>query len=471
MRKTFIIVFLFALLFMATYADAVSYKIHDLVTGVMHEAKDIYRTNARSVDHDMDSIEARLPLSGNIASTTDLNTHIADTTTAHGQTSENVVSKIIMRDASGNFKAGTMTGDITGNAGTATKLQVAKTIAGTAFDGSTNIPIDHVNLLNVGTMTHAALEAAIALKASQIQVDSEAVALQNHIGNLATHGHNSPVGQPSNRLEVTDGAGGWQFTSVAAAGGGVTNAVDLNSSTASFSRLMNSLASNAQTALNQIDQNAATTAEVAAKANTADVYTKSETNDTIANAINAIPPPDFTNYYTKAQTNSTIENAIAAATASIDLSTYSTTTQMNAAIASATLECQAKTWTPLSMANGDYTGEVMVDGMAASATVGQCLYLASGGWTIAKADSATTIPAKGLCVETGTGNRKVLLRGIVRNSGWSFTKGQKIYVSAATAGAITATAPNSTGNQVQIIGVALSADTVFFDFNTTFVEI
>jgi len=190
-----------------------------------------------------------------------------------------------------------------------------------------------------------ATTGSVALKASQIQVDSEAVALQSHIGNLATHGHNSPVGQPSNRLEVTDGAGGWQFTSVAAAGGGVTNAVDLNSSTASFTRLMNSLASNAQTALNQIDQNAATTAEVAAKANAADVYTKSETNDTIANAINAIPPPDFTNYYTKAQTNSTIENAIAAATASVTLAykAYSNGTDETQATAIANRYTKAET--------------------------------------------------------------------------------------------------------------------------------
>jgi len=154
-----------------------------------------------------------------------------------------------------------------------------------------------------------------------------------------------------------------------------------------------------------------------------------------------------------------------------DLSSYSTTTEMNAAIAAATSEAQAKTWYPLQMAYNDYTGEVIVDGMVASATVGQCLYLASGGWTIAKADSASTIPAKGLCIETGTGNRKVLLRGIVRNSGWSFTKGQKIYVSAATAGAITATAPSSTGNQVQIIGICLSSDTIYFFFDSTYVEI
>jgi hypothetical protein len=120
---------------------------------------------------------------------------------------------------------------------------------------------------------------------------------------------------------------------------------------------------------------------------------------------------------------------------------------------------------------GDIWGETIVDAMAASATVGQVLYLASGGWTIAKADAAATMPALGLCVETGTGNRKILTRGFARVSGWSFTKGQKIYVSAATAGSFTATAPAATGQQVQIIGVALSTDIVYFFFDSTYVEI
>lgn len=119
------------------------------------------------------------------------------------------------------------------------------------------------------------------------------------------------------------------------------------------------------------------------------------------------------------------------------------------------------------MLNGDYTGEVIVDGMAASATVGQCLYLASGGWTIAKADAIATLPALGLCVETGTGNRKVLTHGFIRNTSWSFTKGNRIYVSPSTAGAITATRPSTGGQFIQAIGVALSADVVYFSFDDT----
>lgn len=128
-------------------------------------------------------------------------------------------------------------------------------------------------------------------------------------------------------------------------------------------------------------------------------------------------------------------------------------------------------FTPLSMANGDYTGEVMLDTMTASATVGECLYRKSDGWAIAKADSATTLPALGLCVETGTGSRKVLTHGIVRNTSWSFTAGQKIYVSAGTAGAITSTAPSTATNHIQVIGVALSATVVYFFFDSTYVEI
>jgi len=60
-------------------------------------------------------------------------------------TSANTASKVVARDSSGNFSAGTitasLTGDVNGNASTATRLQTARTINGVAFDGTGNITI------------------------------------------------------------------------------------------------------------------------------------------------------------------------------------------------------------------------------------------------------------------------------------------------------------------------------------------
>ena len=60
-------------------------------------------------------------------------------------TSVNTASKVVARDASGNFAAGTITanlvGAVTGNASTATQLQTARTINGVAFDGTQNITV------------------------------------------------------------------------------------------------------------------------------------------------------------------------------------------------------------------------------------------------------------------------------------------------------------------------------------------
>ena len=132
-------------------------------------------------------------------------------------------------------------------------------------------------------------------KADTSSVSAVAGNLAAHTAEVSAHGRKSPVGQIANRLEVTDGAGGWMLTSVAAAGGGVTNAIDLNVDASQFSRILNSSAVFAQMALDQIDQNAATTGEVAMKANAADVYTK-EAADATTEAYIASK-----NYATKAQ--------------------------------------------------------------------------------------------------------------------------------------------------------------------------
>jgi hypothetical protein len=70
-------------------------------------------------------------------------------TIAVDATSANTVSKVVARDASGNFAAGTITanlignvtGTVSGNAGTATSLQTSRTINGVAFNGTSNITI------------------------------------------------------------------------------------------------------------------------------------------------------------------------------------------------------------------------------------------------------------------------------------------------------------------------------------------
>jgi len=64
--------------------------------------------------------------------------------------STNTVGKIVVRDGSGNFAAGTITaslignvtGNVTGNAGSATRLQTPRTINGVSFDGTANITIE-----------------------------------------------------------------------------------------------------------------------------------------------------------------------------------------------------------------------------------------------------------------------------------------------------------------------------------------
>jgi hypothetical protein len=78
-------------------------------------------------------------------------------TIAVDATSTNTVSKVVARDASGNFSAGTITaslignvtGDITGNSGTASRLQTARTINGVAFDGTGNITVTAIDSTKV----------------------------------------------------------------------------------------------------------------------------------------------------------------------------------------------------------------------------------------------------------------------------------------------------------------------------------
>jgi hypothetical protein len=67
------------------------------------------------------------------------------TTWAVDAATANTASKIVARDASGNFSAGTITAALSGNASTATTLQTARNIGGVSFNGSADINLPGVN--------------------------------------------------------------------------------------------------------------------------------------------------------------------------------------------------------------------------------------------------------------------------------------------------------------------------------------
>ena len=117
------------------------------------------------------------------------------------------------------------------------------------------------------------------------------------------------------------------------------------------------------------------------------------------------------------------------------------------------------------------TGIVFSFIAGATLAIGDVVYMHTDGEVAkADADAVTSMPAIGICVGSGTdGNAvDVLVQGIMHDTSAfdTFTVGADIFVST-TAGAVTATAPSGSGDTVQKVGVALHADMVYFNFNTT----
>lgn len=109
-------------------------------------------------------------------------------------TALNTVSKIVSRDAGGNFAAGTVTATLSGNASTATSaatLTTARTINGTSFNGSANITITAANPAALtrgtyltGTNYDGSAAATWAVDATDLNTASKVVA-RDSSGNFA----------------------------------------------------------------------------------------------------------------------------------------------------------------------------------------------------------------------------------------------------------------------------------------------
>lgn len=133
--------------------------------------------------------------------------------------------------------------------------------------------------------------------------------------------------------------------------------------------------------------------------------------------------------------------------------------------------------TSLTAAHGSddtYTGITIV-GLNAGATIAQweAVYLdGSSTWQLADANGSSTYPARGLAVAAyvSTNPATILTYGTVRNDAWNWTPGGAIYLSG-TVGALTQTAPSASGDKVQQVGFALTADIAFFDMNSTYLTV
>jgi hypothetical protein len=113
--------------------------------------------------------------------------------------------------------------------------------------------------------------------------------------------------------------------------------------------------------------------------------------------------------------------------------------------------------------NTTYVGDILTvtvdDG---STAFGNVLYQGSDfHFDRADADATSTSPVFVIALESGSGTKTVMVRGQVCNTSWNWSAG-KLYLSGTT-GEMTQTVPSTKGQQIQVLGWALSADTIWFD--------
>jgi len=107
-------------------------------------------------------------------------------------------------------------------------------------------------------------------------------------------------------------------------------------------------------------------------------------------------------------------------------------------------------------------------------TIGQAVYVGGDSkMEKALATTAATMPA--IALATGSidenASGEFLLQGFFRDDTWDWTPGGLLYVSEDTAGALTQELPAASGEQVQVVGVAITADIIHFNPSYELVEI
>ncbi len=125
-----------------------------------------------------------------------------------------------------------------------------------------------------------------------------------------------------------------------------------------------------------------------------------------------------------------------------------------------------------------HTANGIIVSMTAGAALvfGDACYVGTDGkMELALADDAAiTIPATHLCISATISENAAglfLVVGWAHDDSWSFDIGLSVYLSKDTAGLITKTMPTKvTGNQVQVLGTCLVADTIYWNPSPVVVE-
>ena len=128
--------------------------------------------------------------------------------------------------------------------------------------------------------------------------------------------------------------------------------------------------------------------------------------------------------------------------------------------------------------DGTYSGNYITRTVTAGTTnaFGQAYHVHTDGTLIesdADVASAASMPVICLGFAAGTGSQNCLVNGTITETDWNWTVGGLIYAgdAPATTTGLTQTAPSTTGDQVQVLGVALTADTIYFNPPMVLVEV
>ena len=135
------------------------------------------------------------------------------------------------------------------------------------------------------------------------------------------------------------------------------------------------------------------------------------------------------------------------------------------------------TYTAIPNTDHSVSGDVITLTADANSAIGDVVFVNSSGKAqFCKADTITNSPyCLAICADVSIASHaggNWLTKGSVRNYSWNWTIGGLIYVSTTgtTGNTLTQTAPTGTSNVVMPVGVALSADVMYFFRNFNSVE-